>query len=49
MLIGVINMFGNFESVNRTQGIEDVFMIWDDSTSLFDCLNMVTNTVVEGH
>ena len=42
-------MFGNLEKVNGTQGIKDVFMIWADSISLSDCLNMITNTVVEGH
>ena len=49
LLIRVIHMFGNPESVNGTQGIQDVFMIQDDSTSLFDCLNMIMNTVVEVH
>ena len=49
LLIRTINMFGNLEKVNGTQGIKDVFMIRADSISLSDCLNMITNTVVEGH
>ena len=49
LLIRVINTFGNLEKVNETQGIDDVFMIQDDSTSLSDCLNMITNTEVKGH
>ena len=42
-------MFGNLGKVNETQGIQDVFMIRTDSIVLFDRLNMITNTVVEGH
>ena len=42
-------MFGDLEMVNETQGMQDVFMIRADSTSLSDCLNMITNTMVEGH
>ena len=42
-------MVGNLEKVNGTQGIEDVFIIRADNISLSDCLNMITNTVVEGH
>ena len=42
-------MFSNLKEVNKTQGIEDVFMIQDDSTRLSDYLNMITNTEVEGH
>ena len=49
LLIRAVNMFGNLEKVNETQGIKDVFMIRADSISLSDCLNMITNTVVEGH
>ena len=32
LLIGAINIFGNLEKVNETQGILDVFMIQADST-----------------
>ena len=49
LLIKVINIFGNLKSVNRTQGIDDVFMIQDDNTSLSICLNVIMNTEVEGH
>ena len=49
LLIRVINIFGNLEKVNGTQGIYNVLMVQDDSTSLSDYLNMITNTEVEGH
>ena len=49
LLIRTINMFGNLEKVNGTQGIQDVFMIRADSIVLSDCLNMIRNTVVKGH
>ena len=49
LLIRVINIFSNLEEVTGTRGIQDVFMIQDYNTRLSDCLNMITNTVVELH
>ena len=43
MLIIVINIFGNQEGGNKTQGMEDKIIIQVDSNSFSDYLNVIMN------